>query len=192
MDDMLTDRVSLIKKSGNQIDDIYASVQGERIFIADTSLPIEEGDTLIRILPNKIQERYLILNAKYYIHPDLGHVEIDVRKETKIRDTNLARVEYHQHGDTGQVNIHSPGASQKTINITQGNVFEQLSSVIEKTVSNPDEKSKLLNNVEELKTEQGKKGFLEKYANFIASAANHATLWVALSPFIPILQAMIH
>jgi predicted nucleotide-binding protein len=93
----LTDRVSLIRKNGNRIDAIPASVQGDRIFVGDTSLQMEQGDTLIRKLSNGIEEEYLILYTKYYEHKLLGYIEIDVRKETKIQvpaNTNVANTDH--------------------------------------------------------------------------------------------------
>jgi len=159
--------------------------------MGDTSLQMEEGDTLIRKLRNGIEEKYLILNLKYYEDEELGHIEIDVRKETKIQDAKYARVEYHQYGNAGQVNIDSPGASLNITKITPSNIFEQLNSVIEKTIPDADEKLKLLHQVEELKNAEGGKSFLDKYSDFIASVANHVTLMAALTPFIPVFADII-
>jgi len=92
MDDLLPDRVSLIRKNGDRTDNILASVQGNKILVGDTSLQMEEGDTLIRKLRNGIEEKYLILNLNYYEDEELGHIEIDVRKKTKMQDTTNTQV----------------------------------------------------------------------------------------------------
>jgi len=83
--DLLTDRVSLIRNNGNRIDDIPASVQGNRIFVGDTSIQMEEGDILIRKLQNGLEEKYFISNLNYYEDKLLGHIKIGVKKETKIQ-----------------------------------------------------------------------------------------------------------
>jgi len=190
---LLTDKVSLIKKNGERVNDIYASVQGKKIFMDDVSLKTEEGDKLTRTLPNGMEETYLILNAEYFLGvKPLEHIEIDVRKETQIDPSSHPHQEFHIHGNNSQMNINSPNANLNTINITQSNLFEKLKGVIDEQITDKNIKIELLSQVEELEKAQGEKSFSEKYNNFIASASNHATLWSALYPFIPTIMDIIH
>ncbi|OOR59994.1 hypothetical protein BGP34_04095 [Bacillus mycoides] len=57
-----TQEVSLLKQNGQCIDDIEAHIQSKVIFIEDISIPIEEGDKILRVLPNGLSETYLVLD----------------------------------------------------------------------------------------------------------------------------------
>ena len=52
IENILTDTVTLIKSNGQRFENIKASVQSTKIFIADNTLPIEEGDKIERKLPS--------------------------------------------------------------------------------------------------------------------------------------------
>lgn len=54
------DIVKLKKQSGDEFSNIQAHVQKDQIFIHDSMLPIEEGDRLIRVLFNGLEESYCI------------------------------------------------------------------------------------------------------------------------------------
>jgi hypothetical protein len=82
----LTDTVSLVKSDEQRYDNIKALVQPEMIFIADASLPIEEGDRITRELPNGLVESYLVLDRGFYsAMPRMdAHYQVKVRKETRL------------------------------------------------------------------------------------------------------------
>jgi hypothetical protein len=185
----LKDRVVWVKKNGEKQDNILALIQKDKIFMDDISLKIEEGDKIARKLPNGIEELYLITYIDYVSgFGGIDHMEIDVEKEKAIRNIGATHVEYHQHGNTEQVNINSSRASFKKIDkieITNNNIFMQLKNAIEENVAEEDAKSDLLQQVEVLENAQGQKVFSNHYNEFIASAANHATLLTAIAPIIP-------
>jgi hypothetical protein len=182
----LKDRVAWIKKNGEKHDNISARIQKNIIYIGDISLKIEEGDKIARVLPNGIEELYLIKYVYWVSGFDgIDHMKIDVEKEKAIRNIGVTHVEYHQHGNTEQVNINSPNASLRKIDVTKNNIFIQLKDAIEQNVAEEDAKSGLLHQVEALENSQEKKAFSKLYGEFIASAANHATLLTAIAPIIP-------
>jgi hypothetical protein len=188
-------KISLVRKNGEQIDDILAAVQGEKIITDNISLIMEEGDEILRILPNGVEEKYTITNLEYNISDlfqGMEHVIIHVRKETQIDSRGPSNQQFNIYGNNSQMNINSPNANLNNINITCAELFENLRCVIDEKITDENAKSKLLNQVDELEKVQGEKSFSEKYTNFIASAANHATLWSALSPFIPAFMEIIH
>ena len=84
MRNLMRDKVSLIKDDGSRFDNIKANVQPDKILINDVSLPIEEGDKLIRTLPNNLVERYIVLDRCYYagIGGIPPHYQVKVRKES--------------------------------------------------------------------------------------------------------------
>jgi|WetSurMetagenome_2_1015567.scaffolds.fasta_scaffold63197_1 hypothetical protein len=193
--EFMTNKISLIRKNGKRIDNIFASVQGKEIITDNISLKMEEGEKILRILPNGVEEKYIITNLEYYVGEScqgMEHVKILVRKETQIDSHGPSNQQFNIYGDNSQMNINSPNASQNNITITCEELFEKLRCVIEEKITDENARSKLLNQVDELEKDRGKKSFSEKYTNFIASAANHATLWSALSPFIPAFMEIIH
>ncbi len=185
---LMRDKVSLIKSDGRRIDNIISNVGQESISIHDISLPIEEGDRLLRILPNGLEEYYLVLDRGY--HQALASIparyNVKVRKETKQDIKETASPTYNVTANNSRVNIHSNDYSIN-VQIDETNVFEKLKNTIEKNISNHDEKAKLLSKVDELKTSQNTQRFTERYKEFIALAANHMTI---IKPFIPLLTSL--
>ncbi len=81
------DTVSLLKQDGTQFDNIQASVQPEKIYIEDETLPIEEGDVILRTLKNGLTDRYIVIESTFRqnISPRLpSHYEIRYRKATAL------------------------------------------------------------------------------------------------------------
>ena len=91
-DYFMTEKLKLIKKDSSTVEDVKASVQ-DKIYINDTSLPIEEGDLFEYTNPAKVVEYLRITKVQYYNHPRLGHIEIDYKKTEALcrvyLDTNI-------------------------------------------------------------------------------------------------------
>ena len=81
--DVLLDKVSLVKEDGQRLDDISASVGSEMIVIQEISLPVQEGDKIIRELPNGQTEIYLIIDTGYQreFYGVPAHYSMKVRKQ---------------------------------------------------------------------------------------------------------------
>jgi hypothetical protein len=60
--------------------------------------------------------------------------------------------------------------------------------VIQTHIENEDERTQILNSLDEMEAAKGTGGFTQKYQNFIATAANHMSV---LAPFIPALTQML-
>ncbi len=82
--ELANDRIILQKSNGHRIENIMANVQPNLIFIDDASIPIEEGDRILRVLPNKLTESYIVLDRGFYsgINNIRSHYQVKVRKET--------------------------------------------------------------------------------------------------------------
>jgi len=190
-----TNEISLIRKNGERVDNIFASVQGREILMGDISLKMEEGDKILRMLPNGVEEKYVIINLEYHINDlfkGMEHVTIHVRKETQIDSHSPPNQQFNIYGNNSQMNINSHNAKLNTTNVTHIDLFKKLRDVVREQITDENARSELLGRVDELEKVQEDKSFSEKYTDFIASAANHATLWSALSPFIPTFMDMIH
>ena len=65
-DSLLTDSVSVLKKTGEVIDAVKASVQTEKIFIQRSDILIESGDLIRRSMSNGAVETYEVLDPGFH------------------------------------------------------------------------------------------------------------------------------
>jgi hypothetical protein len=186
------DTVSLIKKTGEQIEGIRAYVQPDKIFIYDGSVPVEEGDTISRPMSNGLTERYTVLDRGFY---ETGrhvpaHYQAKVRKETAIQNDQPPRTSntFHVSGPNSRVNIGSVDASVNIAQSAPDVLFEELRETIRSGITVEEEKTALLANVDAMETATQTGGLMEKYNAFIQCAANHMTL---IAPFIPPLTQLL-
>jgi hypothetical protein len=188
-DEFKNENVTLKKKNGERYEDIMASVQPDMIFIDNASLPIEEEDIIIRKLPNGLVEKYKVLDRGFYkkIASMPAHYQVKVQKFTGSQPKGKDRTVYNL-GDNSRVNINSKDSSVNIINMNSKNLFTEIKSTVKSEVENNSEKEKLLNKIDELEKAQNSSNFPQKYAEFMALAANHATI---LSPFLPALGQLL-
>ena len=85
-DDFLTDRVTLIKRSGERVADIPASVQKNKVFMNDASLLIESGDLLERVTSNGLRETYEVIDPGFYekFHNMDAHYQVTIRRSVSV------------------------------------------------------------------------------------------------------------
>lgn len=119
-DDMLNDKLILLKKNGNEIEGIKGLVNKNKIIIYRSDILIETGDLLKRIMTNKGEETYEVIDP-CYMEGD-GSIESfynsDVRKlglpEANQAIQNITTI--NQYGDNSRVNQDSIDNSVNTIN----------------------------------------------------------------------------
>lgn len=116
MQQMLRDDIYIESKEGEQIGPVKASVQGNKVFIADARLVIEEGGRILRPLPNGKSEAHRILQVDFFNDPfggQLSHYEVTTRKESSLVQTpgttniNISHSEGIQIGDQNVQNLAS-------------------------------------------------------------------------------------
>jgi hypothetical protein len=95
---------------------------------------------------------------------------------------------FNLHGPHSRVNIQSQDQSVNISHQTTENLFADMRQVIQTHIENEQERTLILNKLDELEAAKGTNSFLQKYQGFIASAANHISI---LSPFIPALAQML-
>ena len=132
-DDVLNDRVSLVKKDGTIYrEDIKALVTKGKVQIHDPKLPIEVGDHLLRKLPSGLVEDYLVedpvlqsglasIEAFYIVH--VSRTGGQVQPKSAIQSITA-----HFHGDNARMNIHS---TDNSINTSVNYSVEQLQSFLD-------------------------------------------------------------
>ena len=189
---LMRDQVTLIKKSGDRVENIRALVQRDKIFTNDPAIPIEDGDVFERTLPNGIVERYDILDAGFMQGTEgtPPHYQSVVRKQTKIDPlAQPSQIIYNLTGPNARVNIQSIDSSANVVEVEPAELFGRIRAAIDQGVQDGELLKKLQEKVTELEKTQGTPSFAARYKEFIALAANHITL---LAPFIPaLLQMMI-
>jgi hypothetical protein len=64
--DMMNDRISLLKTDQTRVDNVPASVQGNKIYVMQSSPLIESGDLLFRTMSNGAQEKYRVVDPGFH------------------------------------------------------------------------------------------------------------------------------
>lgn len=85
---IMRDKVDLLKLNGDVYKDIKSCVQTNVILIDDISIPIEEGDSLIRILPNDMYENYIVEDRGFIsgVGKIQSHYQVKVKKENIYKE----------------------------------------------------------------------------------------------------------
>ncbi|MHB8102208.1 MAG: hypothetical protein ACYDEF_08545 [Methanosarcina sp.] len=186
------DKVCLLKSNGEKHDDILAMVQSKIIFIPDSSVPIEEGDKLTRVLPNGLEEVYEVTDRGYFgSHAGLeSHYQAKVKKVLNGKDESNIKGdsghEIHITGNNSPVTINSKdNYINFTINgINDENLFEELRKYILKNVD-VENKEKILSSVDNLEKAKGTNGYTKAFKSFVQVSKDGMTI---LGPFIPYLS----
>ncbi|MEK3733794.1 hypothetical protein MKX64_15445 [Paenibacillus sp. FSL M8-0334] len=190
----MKDRVTLIKQNGEIFENIKAMVDKNKIHIDDSSLPIEEGDRIVRTLKNNLKESYIVEDRGYFeaFHGIKAHYQVDVRRESSV-PRNFTQPDgrgyvVHVNGSNARVNINSQDYSTNTVTELKDPLFEEMRQAISTQIEDINEKQKLLNCVEELESSKGTTTFMDKYKSFMTMAADHMTV---LTPFIGPLSSLL-
>jgi len=185
----LTDVIVLEKTDGRFFDSIKAGVQPKVILVADVTLPIEEKDKIIRLLPSGVKEIFVVTDPGYQagIGGIKPHYQIKYRRESEI-DKKVApqNITYNVSGPNARINIGSTDSSTNISNSEK--LFTEIRELLTARIADQDERTSLLSKVDELEASQGTKGYVSKYQQFMAQAANHMTV---LAPILPALANLI-
>lgn len=182
-----TEEIEIFDEYGKYIANVKGFFGKKYLTITDVSIPIVEGQYIIRKLPNGVNEKYEIINSKYnkgnenvcdFYKLTLKKSTIK-NKETKTIINNIYNCE--------KVNVDS---IDNSVNIKLNNseelILNEIKKILDSIQENNKEKKELF---DEMCKNIGKKTFLEKYQLFIASMADHITV---LTPFIPFLTSLIN
>lgn len=131
--DFNKDKVTLVKADGAVAkEQVPALVTSENIFTADTQLPVEIGDYLLRNLPNGLVEKYEVRNPKFY---DVGHgvdahfqIEVARAGRPQAQATVVQGITNNFTGPNSRVNINS---TDNSINVSADFSSDQLRNFIE-------------------------------------------------------------
>jgi hypothetical protein len=181
------EEVDLIRMNGEVHRNIKATMWGNTIHLKDTLLFIEEGDTIQRVLPNGMQEKYTIINVVYnqsYKSAPASY-RLEVEKQTKLQKPAVESIVFNSSGHNTRININSTDNSTNVVaeSITENNVFQKLREAIEQQVTS-EEKEVILSSVDQLEQTKGTSKYVSAYQSFIQTAKDWMTI---IGPFIPML-----
>jgi hypothetical protein len=136
-DDMMNDRVTLVKKDGSVAkDDIKCLVTKGKVQIHDAMLPIEVGDHILRKLPNGFVEDYLVEYPQ--LHSGAGPIKAFYIVEVRRTDIPAAqpsaviqRITAHVSGPNSRLTIgsdNSVNSNSEVSGLHVASFLEQLKS----------------------------------------------------------------
>ena len=180
---MPTEIVEVVKPNGQLFKGILAHVQPKLIFIEDTTVPVEEGDKIIRKLPNSLNEVYIVMDRGFYqaIKGLPAHYQIKVEKEYEGSLSKIApqTIIVNNNGQHSKTNLNSVDNSVNNYN-NQNEIFNELKKLV---LNIPEEsRSDIIQSINDMQESCGKDGFMQKYNSFIQNAANHMTVFAPLMP----------
>ncbi|WP_323640094.1 hypothetical protein [Pectobacterium polonicum] len=146
---LLKDTVSLLKKNGERVDGIKASVQSKKIFIQRSDILIETGDLIERKMSNGGEETYEIIDPGFHER----HASISAGYQMTYRKLGspevgqaVQNITYNINGSNSRVNNHSTDNSTNIVN-SNSDVIDNISllrSEIEKLINDSEKKQEAL------------------------------------------------
>lgn len=182
------EKVRIVKRNSDVIENIDALVSGEIIFIEDATVPIEDGDLVERVIPSGTKEQYLVVDSGFHrgVRGMPDHYQVKVEKQSVYRKMSRGQVNYtYNISHTERVNINSTDNS--TNNHYSADDVTLMDSLRSKA-HGLDNENELIAAIDRMEESVGTNTFIEKYNAFIQNAANHMTLF---APFIPALTALL-
>lgn len=133
---LMRDKITLVREDGEVVrEGIPASVQRGKIITKATDLHFQNGDHLLRTLPNNMVEEYQVLDTHFANHPTLGHWSLEVRRTDQppaAPNTIIA----HIQGNNSRVLINSTDYSTNSIGALDNAQLQQLVLQVRANIGN--------------------------------------------------------
>ena len=182
----MNEEITVAHRDGTRTEKIAASVQ-KNIYFSDVTVPVETGDAIERQLPNGKTEVFLVTKA----HLWKGHGGIPSYYEVSYTRVNTPPSRSHPSPRT--LNVHVADSSQphininstdQSINVQQQNTntqealqtFQQVRDAIHNGIEGEQVRNTLLEKVDAMEGSRRKGEFGTAYKDFMAAAADHATV----------------
>jgi hypothetical protein len=189
-EDLFTDVVTIRTRDGKEYPGVQASVQGSKVITERTDIPVRPGDEVARQTPAGIEEVFVVEDPGLQMgFEDLPSTyEMRVRRADAPARSRGGTVIYNLTGPNARFNINSVDSSTNVVSQAPRELFEALRLAIRSQIPAGQDQQNLLATAVELEQETGKPTFAQRYAQFMALAANHMEV---LAPFIPALTQML-
>ena len=119
LQDLQKDQVFIVKADGTRMGPFKTSVNQGSATIFDAKLDVDDGEKLVRPLPNGKEEVYLILSAEYSpgLHSIPPHFNLTLQKTTAVQPVVPRSTTVNIHHSTGiQVGDHNVINIQNALN----------------------------------------------------------------------------
>ncbi|MHC2241326.1 hypothetical protein [Bradyrhizobium elkanii] len=187
-DDLPTSDVEIVSSQGELVAKTKATVVPQNIIITDTKIPISTGDEVRRRLPSGQDEVFEVTDPTFQerFHDMPAHYQLKYRRKGTFKHGEGGNYTVHVSGNNARVNISSQDHSSNVV--VQGDVFGDVTSALKAGVQDQEQLAHLLQGVNELRSAQGKSGYLTAYQKLITLCKDHMTL---IAPFLPALTNLI-
>jgi hypothetical protein len=162
-----------------------AHFAGSLITIQGADVVVMPGDEIRRLLPNGTEEVFDVIDPVFYDEHFGPHFQIKVSRKGAFPPHTGGNYNVHVSGPNSRVNIASQDHS---VNLVAGDIFGDVTTALRGGIADQQKLNELLELVEEMKRERGRKGFIHAYQKFVASAAEHVAL---IAPFLPALTNLL-
>jgi hypothetical protein len=186
MSNFMNERVTIIKRNGERYDNVAANVQRGKVFTERADVPVEEGDTIERKLPNGVVEQFVVEDPGFMaaIGSFRDHYQMKVRRATAQSAQRNATTIYNVTGPNARVNINSNDSSSNIINIAADELFAKIRETLIAAPMVADRRDEVLIAVDGMERTRNTPEYLRWYSQFVAGLADHIAL---VSPFLPAL-----
>jgi hypothetical protein len=147
---MMTDKVKVIKSNGQEIINLKASVQSKEIYLMQSDVLIEPNDIIQRIMSNGGTETFKIIDPGFHeaFHSIPAHYQMKIQKlGIPEAEKAIQSITYNISGANARVNNNSIDNSTNILNMNQ-DVAEHLTLLrqeVEKFVNSTIEKEDAIN-----------------------------------------------
>lgn len=148
---LMTDTISILKKDGNQLEGIKASVQSDKIFISGTTLLIESGDLIQRRMSNGGEETFEVIDPGF--HEKFRSIPAGYQMTVKKLGIPEAKAAIQNNtfnitGHNARINQHSIDNSTNIANVNTDAI--ELIAILRSTVQRADLSSEEKNSATEI------------------------------------------
>lgn len=122
-DDFATDRIAIVKTSGEKFENLMASVQREKIFFWNSKILVEPRDLVQRFMSNGGVETYEVIDPGFVeeIMDFSAHYQMRVRKMgLPEAEKAVQSITYNLNGANARVNHHSTDNSVNFSSVANG------------------------------------------------------------------------
>ncbi|GAB4072296.1 hypothetical protein KHC28_01400 [Ancylobacter sonchi] len=181
------DKIDIVGQDGTTKHSTLGLFQGSaKVIVPDTSVAIEVGDEIRRILPNGMDEAFDVTDPVYRrgLHSIPDHYQVAIRRKGTFAHRQGGNYTFNVSGPNARVNFHS--TDQSTNIVADRAVFGALRDAIATGIASEEERTRITAAVDAMDDAAGSANFVAKYQEFISSAASHMTI---VAPLLPALTA---
>lgn len=182
-----TARLDVVDTDGT-VQQTMGIVTSDLIMIPGATLMVDVGDEIRRTLPNGKDEVFDVVDPTFYegFAGVPAHYQIKVRRKGAFSTETGGNHTFHVSGPNARVNFQSNDHSQNFA--ADKRVFAELHDVITQ-IDDPARREALTGAVYEMEVNlRNRDKFLRAYQNFMATVADHVTVF---APFLPALSQLI-